>query len=132
MNIRQICRALLQLYPAEHRELFAAEMLRVLEEAAEEQRGRGWVAFPRFTRAELSGLLRGAAVEWIGKFTSRRLHAPVQPADEVTAAERQIGSIVSRMDYAIANHQFAKVRSLAEAERQAREKLGLLRESHKN
>ncbi|MGI9071007.1 MAG: hypothetical protein ACR2JB_06705 [Bryobacteraceae bacterium] len=130
MNIRQIYGALLRLYPAAERKLFAAEMLTVFEEAAEEQRERGWTTFVRFALAELIGLVRGAAAEWIGKFTRGWLHGPVQHADEVTAAQRHIDSILSRMDYAIANHQFARVRSLAEAERQAREKLGLLRESH--
>jgi hypothetical protein len=131
MNIRRVYGALLLLYPAEQRKLFAAEMLRVFEEAAEEQRGRGCVAFLRFTLAELIGFVRGAAAEWIAQLTSRRLPKPIHLVDEVTQAQRHIDFILSRMDYAIANHQFARVRSLVEAERQAREKLGLLRESHK-
>jgi hypothetical protein len=130
--IRRIYGALLRLYPAEQRKLFAAEMSRVFEEATKEQRGRGWAVFVRFILGELMGLMTGVGAEWIAKLTSRRLRKPIHLVDEVTQAQRHIDFIVSRMDYAIANHQFARVRYLAEAERRAREKLGLLRESQKS
>lgn len=129
--MRRIYGALLRLYPRDHRTFFAAEMLAVLEKAAEERRGRGWAAFIRFTLAEVMGLLTGAGAEWVARLTSRPLSPRlVHPLDEVAEAQRHIDFILRSMDYAIANHQFAKARCLSEAERRAREKLRQGREKH--
>ena len=127
MNITRIYAALLQLYPARQRALFATEMSLVFQEAAEEQHSRGRLAFFRFAVAELIGLLSGAAIEWIVPFTHRP--RPLAPVDKVTETQRHLEFILSRMDYSIAHHQFQKVRFLAEAERRAREKLRILHEN---
>jgi hypothetical protein len=130
--MRRIYGALLRLYPRDHRTLFAAEMLAVLEKVAEERRGRGWAAFIRLTLAEVMGLLTGAGAEWVARLTSRPLSpTPVHPPDELTEAQRHIDLILRSMDYAIANHQFTKARFLSEAERRARERLRQCREKHK-
>jgi hypothetical protein len=77
-----------------------------------------------FTLAEVMGLLTGAGAEWVARLTSRPLSPRlVHPLDEVAEAQRHIDFILRSMDYAIANHQFAKARCLFEAERRAREKL---------
>jgi len=61
-----------RLYPSDYRSLFAAEMLSALEIAAAKHRGQGRPAFLRFVLAELIGLMRGAAAEWIAKWTTDR------------------------------------------------------------
>jgi hypothetical protein len=53
--------ALLGLYPYDYRSAFAAEMLAAFERVGPERH-----------RAELAGLLTGAAAEWIAKLTSDR------------------------------------------------------------
>ena len=63
---------MLKLYPADYTASFAAEMLDALEKAAEDDRRHGRAAAVRLALAELTGLLRGAAAEWIAKITTDR------------------------------------------------------------
>jgi hypothetical protein len=63
---------LLKLYPADYRASFAAGMLDAFEKAAEDGRRRGRAAFVCFALAELTGLLTGAAADWIAKLTTDR------------------------------------------------------------
>jgi hypothetical protein len=130
--MRRIYNIFLHLYPKDHRALFASEMLAVFEQVAEERRRRGWNALLHFTLTELIGLVRGAAAEWIAKFTFRRMPLTRVPVTvELAEAQKHLDLIVRQMDYAIANHQFPKVRVLSEVERSTREKLRLLQEKHK-
>ena len=63
-------RTLLRLYPADYTALFAAEMARAFERAAEEQRAEGRGVFVRFALRELVGLMIGSAGEWTAKLTT--------------------------------------------------------------
>src|SRR6266568_3665078 len=129
--MRRIYGVLLRLYPRDHRVLFASEMLRVFEQAAEERRGRGWNVLILFTLTELAGLMRGAGTEWIARSTPREVPlAPIHPVDELTEAQRHVDLLVKNMVDAIATHRFPKARSLADAERSAREQLRLLQQKY--
>ena len=64
--------ALLRLYPRDYRVAFTGEMLDAFGQAAEDQRGRGRLVFGFFVLKELTGLLAGAALEWIAKFASSK------------------------------------------------------------
>ena len=63
---------LLHLYPKDYREVFAAEMLAVFEEASDERRGRSLL---RFALVELMSLVIGAGDEWIAKLTYGVYHS---------------------------------------------------------
>jgi hypothetical protein len=63
---------LLDLYPADYTGSFAAGMLGTFEKSVEDARRYGRVAYMRLALAELVGLLRGAAAEWIAKLTTDR------------------------------------------------------------
>lgn len=65
--MRRVYETLLQLYPRDYSELFAAEMLSAFEEAFEERRRHGSAGFLRFVLAELISLVRGVRAEWIAK-----------------------------------------------------------------
>jgi hypothetical protein len=136
----QIFNVLLRLYPPEYRRTFAPEMLTVLEESAHEYRQRSWIPYARFVLVESLGLIKGAAAEWIVRFTmgSRVDHAyfpddadhkEALPA-EMMEAQRHVKLILSQMEHAIANHQFEKARFYSEEERKARENLQLLQQKH--
>ena len=66
MNLRQVYSRLLRLYPSDYRVVFAAEMLAVMEGVVEEGRGNR-SGSARLVLRELSGLLAGAAREWLAK-----------------------------------------------------------------
>jgi hypothetical protein len=59
---RRAYRVLLRLYPADYRAMFAAEMARAFDRILEERRG--------ILLAELSGVITGAAAEWVAKWTT--------------------------------------------------------------
>ena len=99
------------LYPREHRDQFADEMIRVFEEASEERRaqGRGW--FVRFAIGEMQGLIAGAAGAWLNR---NRTHP--QPAadrasgylpEELADAQKRLELSIAGMVHAIA-HQAIK------------------------
>jgi hypothetical protein len=60
--MKRTYRTLLRLYPADYRAMFAAEMARTFDQAAEER--RSCVAI------EFLGAIAGAAAEWIAKWTT--------------------------------------------------------------
>jgi hypothetical protein len=66
VNLAQVYRALLNLYPADYRALFASEMIVIFQQAVEELPEKSGVRI-RFAISELIGLLNGAYVEWVGK-----------------------------------------------------------------
>jgi hypothetical protein len=150
--VRRAYQALLRLYPGDYRAFFAAEMWNAFEQAAEERRGQGWPVFFRFALAELIGLVAGAGTEWFAKLTTdssvRGRHLPdlrlMRPpgiprelwfaapcANEVTEAQRRVTFLVSRVVYAIANHDFEGARTFSRQEQRERENLRLLREKYK-
>ncbi len=130
--MRRTYKFILLLYPRGYRDQFAEEMTGVFEEAAEESRAQGWAWHVRFAFAEITGLIGGAARAWL----PRQCAAPIpaqSPAQrwmpqELAEAQQRVDANVAAMVHAIANHQFEKARVLANQEREAREKLRLLRE----
>jgi hypothetical protein len=68
-HMRLAYKILLRLYPADYRASFAAEMVATFEESAEERRGCGWVVFARYALEETTGVVVGAAKEWISRIT---------------------------------------------------------------
>lgn len=111
---------LLRLYPHEYRVLFAAEMLRVLEEAGARGRAR--------PLAEPIGLLLGAAGEWRAKISHPRSYLTGrQPPYEAMSAEARIQWLVDRMVHAIAHHDFPGARYYARQEARERANLRRLR-----
>jgi len=155
MNMRRAYQVLLRLYPSDFKALFAAEMLHAFDKAAEERRDLGRVAFVHFALAELIGLAIGAGAEWIAKLTTsssvrgrflpdlRMMRPPGVPRelwfagasvtslpDEVMEAQRRIAVLVSRVVYAIANHDFEGARCYSREEAKERENLSKLREKY--
>ncbi len=55
-------RALLRLYPADYRAMFAADMARAFDKILQERRGH--------VLAELISVIVGAAAEWVAKWTT--------------------------------------------------------------
>jgi hypothetical protein len=70
--MRRAYQTFLKLYPADYTASFAAGMLDAFEKSAEDGRNHGGAVFVRFALTELTGLLMGAAAEWIAKLTSDR------------------------------------------------------------
>lgn len=131
---------LLHLYPLEYRAVFAPEMLSILEKTAREKSRLGPQEHICFLCKESVGLLKGAAIEWIAKFTGKgkAIDRPLPdpsgydaslPA-EVLDAQRFVQQTLKQMEYAIAHHQFEKARFYSYAESKAREKLRLLQQKH--
>lgn len=124
-------RAILQLYPAEHRVIFAPEMMQTFEQAAADWRKRGSAAYLCFAACELTGLLRGLFREWISKWTapdsyiSSRclLGQESNLPTEVVEIEKRIQRLIGCMEFAIANHDFPKARLYSDEERIVREQL---------
>jgi hypothetical protein len=132
-----IYRILLKLYPADFRARFQGEMLSAHEEA-----GGGF--------SELAGLIAGAAVEWIAKWTySPAVRARwmadwrfMRPAGvdreefwggapgDLIDAQRRVDFCVSRMMDAIANHKFEQARFYSNEDLKAREILRRVREKY--
>ena len=62
MTMKRAYLTLLRLYPADYRAMFAAEMTRAFDRLVEERRLR--------LSEELTGVISGAAREWIAKWTT--------------------------------------------------------------
>ena len=124
--MKRAWRTLLRLYPPAHRELFAAEMEAVFDQAAEERRMAGWLAFAGLLIAELYGLLMGAGGAWLAE--SRRGPLAVGLPDEATTTQTLLEVNLRRMEHAIAAHQFEQARFCSYYDLQLRERLGKLQE----
>jgi hypothetical protein len=132
-GMKRAYRFCLLLYPREHRDQFAEEMIQVFEEASAESRAQGWAWYVRLAFAEITGLMGGAAGAWLAPepapgvpVTSASRHTP----HELIEAHRRIDENIAGMVHAIANHQFERARFLSDQERQARENLRVLREKY--
>ena len=110
MNIQRVYRLLLRLYPGEYRERFGAEMTAVFDESARERRRQGWRAFVGFVLNELAGLVTGASDAWLNR-------VPIRAVPD----EQRMRFIISRMEYAIAHHDFPGARFYAAEEAKLRE-----------
>ena len=125
---------LLLLYPREHRDQFAEEMISVFEEARSECRHQGWAWYVRFSLAEIAGLIAGAAGCWLGKRPAPEAATANGPEStvpqELVEAQQRIDRDIAGMVHAIANHQFERARIHSDQERQAREHLRLLQRKY--
>jgi ATP-dependent Clp protease ATP-binding subunit ClpC len=117
-------------------------MLHVFEQAQSNLPERTFSVLVRFTAAEFTAVIAGAAIEWSARVTSfgpRRMPGRVldtvsegqrgasnQPSD-IQIAQDRVTFLLRRMEFAIANHQFQNARLYSEEERQAREHLRLVR-----
>ena len=137
--MRQVCLAILRLYPAEHRSIFAQEMMETFEQAALDWRKRGLAAFLYFAVWELTGLVSGLYTEWIAKCTAPAGYLASQtrvwPASNVPAevahAQKRVQHLIGCMEFAIAHHDFPKARLYSDQERVAREQLHRLLSDYK-
>ena len=130
--MRRVYRFCLLLYPRQHRNQFAEEMLGVFDEASAERREHGWSWSVRFALAEVAGVVMGAAEAWL----SPKPAPEVRPTpysnlpQELIEAQQRVDANIAGMVHAIANHQFEKARNHSDAERRARESLRVLREKY--
>ena len=141
--MKRAFRILLRLYPATHRDLLGEEMESVFEQAAEQQRARGCLAFTRFVLAELLGLLLGSAGAWRHQPPERALDLRnMRPpevskasyctaVDEVLAARQLVAVNLGRMQEAISQHEFVQARFYSDEERKAREHLRSVRRKYR-
>ena len=124
---------LLLLYPREHRDRFANEMTEVFEEPRNDQRARGWNWYVRFAFGEVMGLFAGVADAWLARVpvvANSVANAPYSLPPELADAQGLVDSSIAGIVHAIANHQFERARLYSYEERQAREKLRVLREKY--
>jgi hypothetical protein len=95
---------------------------------------QGWAWHVRFAFAEIAGLIGGAAGAWLPGQSAVPIPAQ-SPArrwmpQELAEAQERVDANVAAMVHAIANHQFERARVLANQEREARERLRVLRERY--
>ena len=75
MTFQRIYNLVLRIYPAEYRALFGAEMSTVVGKMTQDQRRQGPIARAHFFLGEITGLLRGAAREWIARLAYSVSHS---------------------------------------------------------
>lgn len=135
--MHKIYAALLCLYPAEHRATFGSEMTKTFDQAAMDCRKRGLFSLCAFTAREFGGLVAGFCHEWAAKLAAGEayLHEGWQPLSEansvadIAGLQTQLKSLISCMEFAIANHDFSNARRYSDEERAVREQMNeLLRE----
>jgi hypothetical protein len=137
--VRWVYRALLRIYPPDHRRWFGDEMRSVFEEAAREHRGRGPIAYAAFLFSECAGLIGGSAMAWTANLAGRGyIRRPELIGSGVTAtlplevqqAQDRLNISLNGLLHAIANHQFVQARAFAAEEQKAREELRVVREKY--
>jgi len=134
--MKRIYGAFLRLYPREYRELFGPEVLSVFEQAAREQRARGWGAWALFMVSELSGAVVSAAGHWMDRFSARRDAAGIEVAGArrrglfsvLDEAQNRVDLNLRRMTHAIADRDFVAARAYSIEDLKAREDLRKLRD----
>jgi hypothetical protein len=135
----RIYASLLRLYPECYKSRFGGEMPVIFEQAAEDHRKRGAIAYSWFVAREVVSLAIGAGLEWLAKLTrSSGYCLPAAAATatshlpaEIAEAEIRVKQVLRRMEYAIAHHQFQKARLYSDEERIERERLRLVREKYR-
>jgi hypothetical protein len=121
-------RAILSLYPAEYRAIFAPEMVKVFEQAKADAKKQGVLSFALFAACELGGLLRGLVSERIRKsiaqeayITSRcECRQDTEAPAEIVDVQRHLEHLIRAMEFAIAHHDFPKARFYSNEERNTR------------
>jgi hypothetical protein len=119
--MKNLWRKLLALYPPAYRESFAAEMETVFNQAAEERRSHGHLAFAGFLIAEYCGALQGAAGAWLAE--ARKGPILVGVPGDTASIQTLIEQNLRRMENAIATHRFEKARFYSYYDLQLRERL---------
>ena len=126
--VLRVYQAVLRLYPAGYRAVFAREMVETFRQAMEQARKRGHLTFVAFVTCELAGLLNGAFTEWMAKWTAREAYLTSRRArrevlelpSDVVAIQGHIDHVLRSMEFAIAHHDFPKARFYSDQERIAR------------
>jgi hypothetical protein len=122
--MKSIWRALLRLYPNSYREFFAAEMEAVFDQAAEERRRHGRLAFAGFLFAEWFGALRGAGTAWLAALP--RMPLVIGLPGDTAKTETLIQKNLRCMQNAIAAHQFERARFFSHMDIELRRHLNRL------
>ena len=65
-----VYRVMLRCYPYDYRARFAMEMVSAFERSVEERRAQGGRGLAHFALREFAHLARGAAAEWMAKWTT--------------------------------------------------------------
>jgi hypothetical protein len=130
--MKRAYRFMLLLYPRGHLNQFSEEMTSVFEEAFADRRAQGWSWSVRFAVEEMAGLIGGAAEAWLAPKPGPEVQTASTPnlPQELIDAQRGVDANIAGMVYAIANHQFERARDHSNQERQARERLRILREKY--
>jgi hypothetical protein len=130
--VRRVYRFCLLLYPRQHRDRFADEMLDVFDEASAEYREHGWSWSVRFAFTEVAGVVAGAAEAWLSPKPAPEVRSAPHSnlPQELFEAQQRVDANIAGMVHAIANHQFEKARNYSNSERRARESLRVLREKY--
>jgi hypothetical protein len=89
--MRPAFKFLLKLYPEDYRASFAAEMMATFDESAAERRRCGRIVFSRFALEEITGVIGGAAKEWIG-----RIPNIARTTNDVTYSDRYSSAHAAR------------------------------------
>jgi hypothetical protein len=135
--MRQVIKFFLRFYPAEHRAVFASEMLCTFDQRVIDSRKRGLGAFVGFAISECMGLFRGLLLEWIAKWTaqgqylasSHLLQEEDEPPRTIVDAQARLRQVMGCMEHAIAHHDFPAARRYCDLERATRMQLQQLMSS---
>lgn len=136
--MKRVYGAFLRLYPREYRDLFGPEVLDVFAQAARERRARGWSVWAWFIVSELCGAAISAAGHWMDRFSARRHASDPEVAGArrgglfgvVQEAQNRADLNRSRMQQAIAHHDFLSARAYSIEDLEAREELRRLRDRY--
>ncbi len=129
--MRTLYEAVLRLYPAKFRAVFASEMIGVFEQAAADHKKMGMLAFLRFLVCEFAGLLKGLFAQHLAKVAAKDAYitsrCALQPKtglpSDIFETQRHLEHLIRSMEFAIAHHDFPKARYYSHEERITRARL---------
>ncbi len=132
-------RAILRLYPAEYRAVFAPEMLATFDQAAMDSRKRGVLHFVSFATREFAGLLKGLFAEQMAKWAAQEAYITSRSSStdstqlpaEIVEVQSRLAHLLRGMEFAIAHHDFPKARFYSNEERVTRAMLERLMDEYK-
>jgi len=126
MNILTVYRVLLCLYPDDFRQQFAEEMLEIFQQRIDDLSTGGGAKFASFGLREFTGLLIGAAREWMAKIMPKKKYFvvsipivskyfPKPTADEAAMStprlQQRHDTAKASMFQAASSHDFAAARA---------------------
>jgi hypothetical protein len=136
--MNRLFRAILRLYPAEYRAVFAPEMIEVFEEASAAWKTRGLFALIWFANCECLGLFKGAVLEHTARWAARDRYITARCAsrslnnqDDISEGRCHLEHVLRSMEFAIAHHDFPKARFYSNEERITRAHLQCLVDKNK-